>query len=57
MTYFEINYNDVSDLVSGLKVDYEVIISDDSGRTAAGTMVMDIVARKTKLEVTFIPMA
>ena len=57
MTYFEINYNDVSDLVSGLKVDYEVIISEDSGRTAAGTMVMDIVDKKTKLEVTFIPMA
>lgn len=52
MAYFKINSTDFSSYVSGLKVGYETLVSDNSGRNAAGDTVIDVVNRKTKLYVT-----
>ena len=41
-----INGVDVSDLVQGMKIGYEVLVSDNSGRNAAGDTVLDIINRK-----------
>lgn len=51
-----INGTDVSHLVKGLKVGYETLVSEDSGRNANGDTVLDIINRKIKLYVTFRPM-
>ena len=51
--YFTINGVDFSYLVSELKVGYEVLVSDSSGRNAAGDTVIDIVNRKYKIYVGF----
>ena len=53
LSYLTINNVDVSNLVSGLKVGYEVLVSEDSGRNANGDTVIDIVNRKAKVYVTF----
>lgn len=50
--YFKINGVDFSGIVSGLKVGYETLVSDNSGRNAAGNTVIDIVNRKIKIYVT-----
>jgi hypothetical protein len=50
--YFKINGVDFSNLVSGLKVGYETLVSDNSGRNAAGDTVIDIVNNKIKVYVT-----
>lgn len=50
--YFSINGTDFSTLVSGLKVGYEVLVSDESGRNANGDTVIDIVNRKRKVYIT-----
>ena len=46
MIYFKINNTDFSHLVSSLKVGYETLVSDNSGRNAAGNTVIDIINRK-----------
>lgn len=51
--YFKINNTDFSHLVSGLKVGYETLVSDKSGRNAAGDTVIDIINRKKKAYVSF----
>ncbi len=51
--YFKINNTDFSAMVSGLKVGYETLVSDNSGRNAAGDTVIDIVNKKVKLYITF----
>ena len=51
--YFKINNTDFSHMVSGLKVGYETLVSDSSGRNAAGDTVIDVVNKKEKLYVTF----
>ena len=51
--YFKINDVDFSGYVSGLKVGYETLVSDNSGRNANGDTVIDIVNRKLKVYVTF----
>ena len=51
--YFRINNVDYSDMVSGLKVGYETLVSDNSGRNANGDTVIDIVNTKRKVYVTF----
>lgn len=51
--YFKINNVNFSHLVSELKVGYEVLVSDNSGRNAAGNTVIDIINKKIKLYVTF----
>lgn len=50
--YFKINNVDYSHLVSGLKVGYETLVSDNSGRNAAGDTVIDVINRKSKVYVT-----
>lgn len=49
--YFKINDTDFSSIVSGLKVGYETLVSDNSGRNAAGDTVIDVINRKIKLYV------
>jgi hypothetical protein len=51
--YFKINDNDFSGLVSGLKVGYETLVSEGSGRNANGDTVIDVINRKVKLYITF----
>lgn len=51
--YFKINGTDFSGLVSGLKVGYETLVSDKSGRNAAGDTVIDIINKKFKVYITF----
>ena len=52
MAYLKINNVDYSSLVSGLKVGFETLVSDKSGRNAAGNTVIDVINRKVKLYVT-----
>jgi hypothetical protein len=49
---FKINDKDFSNLVSGLKIGYEVLVGENSGRNANGDTVIDIVNRKRKIYVT-----
>ena len=51
--YFKINDKDFSDLVSGLKVGYETLVSANSGRNANGDTVIDVVNRKVKIYINF----
>ena len=50
--YFSVSNKDFSHIVSGLKVGYETLVSDTSGRNAAGNTTIDIINRKIKLYVT-----
>lgn len=56
MSYLKLNGTDVSHLVRGLKIGYETLVSENSGRNAKGDTVIDVVNRKVKLYVSFIPM-
>lgn len=56
MSYLMIENTDVSDLVKSLKVGYETLVSDNSGRNANGDTVIDVINKKVKLYVTFRPM-
>ena len=49
--YFTINGKDFSNMVSGLKVGYETLVADGSGRNAAGDTVIDVINHKYKLYV------
>ena len=53
MVYFMVNNKDFSPLVSGLKVGYETLVSDNSGRNAAGDTVIDVINRKRKVYINF----
>jgi hypothetical protein len=55
-TYFKINDKDYSKYVAGLKVGNEVLVSNNSGRNANGDTVIDVINRKYKVYVNFIPM-
>lgn len=50
--YFTINGKDFSHLVSAMKVGFEVLVSNDSGRNANGDTVIDIINRKRKVYIT-----
>lgn len=52
MSYLKINNVDFSNLISGLKIGYETLVSSDSGRNAAGDSVIDVVNRKVKVYLT-----
>ena len=52
MSYLKIDDKDFSSLVSGLKVGFETLVSDNSGRNAAGDTVIDVINKKVKLYVT-----
>lgn len=56
MSYLMINNVDVSDLVKSMKVGYETLVSENSGRNANGDTVIDVINKKVKLYVTFRPM-
>lgn len=58
MSNLIINGFDATHLVKGLKIGYETLVSEDSGRNAAGYMVIDVKNRilKVKLYITFRPM-
>lgn len=56
MSYLKINGTDVSHLVKGLKIGYETLVAENSGRNANGDTVLDIINKKVKLYVTFRPM-
>jgi hypothetical protein len=52
MAYFRIGGTDFSHLVSGMKVGFETLVSDKSGRNAAGYTVVDPIATKRKVYLT-----
>jgi hypothetical protein len=56
MSYLKINGTDVSHLVSGLKIGYETLVAENSGRNANGDTVLDVINHKIKVYVTFRPM-
>lgn len=56
MSFLTIGNTDVSDLVKSLKVGYETLVSDNSGRNANGDTVIDVINTKVKLQVVFRPM-
>lgn len=56
MSYLKLNGTDVSHLVRSLKIGYETLVADNSGRNANGDTVLDIVNKKIKVYVTFRPM-
>jgi hypothetical protein len=56
MSYLKINGQDVSHLVKGMKIGYETLVAENSGRNANGDTVLDIVNKKAKIYVTFRPM-
>lgn len=56
MSYLSINGTDVSHLVKGLKVGYETLVAENSGRNANGDTVLDVINKKIKLYVVFRPM-
>lgn len=56
ISYLVLNGTDVSHLVKSMKIGYETLVSDNSGRNANGDTVIDIVNRKVKIQVTFVPM-
>lgn len=51
MSYFKINNQDFSSLVSSLKVGYETLVSENSGRNANGDTVIDVINKKFKVYV------
>lgn len=52
MVYFRIDGTDFSHLVSGMKVGFEQLVADTSGRNAAGYMTIDRLAVKRKVYLT-----
>ena len=51
-----INGVDVSNLVKAMRVGYETLVSDTSGRNANGDTVVDVINKKVKIYTTFRPM-
>jgi hypothetical protein len=56
MSYLKINDTDISHLVKGLKIGYETLVADNSGRNANGDTVLDVINKKVKVYATFRPM-
>ena len=56
MSNLILNGTDVTHLVKGLKIGYETLVSEDSGRNAKGDTVIDVVNRKVKVYASFRPM-
>ena len=50
--FFKIGNSDFSGLISGLKVGYETLVNDSSGRNANGDTVLDVINVKRKIYVT-----
>ena len=56
MSYLKVNNTDISHLVKGLKIGYETLVADGSGRNANGDTVLDVINKKVKVYATFRPM-
>jgi hypothetical protein len=56
MSYLKINGTDISHIVKGLKIGYETLVADNSGRNANGDTVLDVINKKVKVYATFRPM-
>lgn len=56
MVIFKIGSTDFSDKIQEIKIDYETLLSEDSGRNASGNNVVDVVNRKWKINLVFCPM-
>lgn len=56
MSYLKINNTDISSYVKGLKIGYETLVADGSGRNANGDTVLDVINKKVKIYVTFRPL-
>ena len=52
MAYLKVNGVDFSNMVAGLKVGHETLVSDKSGRNANGDSFIDVVNKKYKIYVT-----
>lgn len=50
--YLKINNVDFSHLISGLRIGYETLVSENSGRNAAGNTTIDVINRKIKVYTT-----
>ena len=50
MSYLIIENTDVSDLVKSLKVGYETLVSENSGRNANGDTVVDVINKKVPVK-------
>lgn len=57
MAVLKLDGTDYSGKVAALKVGYETMVSDKSGRNARGNMTIDIISRKVKVYCTFRPMS
>ena len=57
MAYFKIGNTDFSSYVSGLKIGYETLVADNSGRNANGDTVLDVINHKVKVYATFRPLS
>ena len=51
MSYLKIENQDFSHIVNSLKIGYETLVSDNSGRNANGDSVIDVVNKKIKVYV------
>ena len=51
MAYLKINGHDFSPIVASLKVGYETLVAENSGRNANGDTVLDVVNKKHKIYV------
>lgn len=51
MAFLKINGKDFSHLVSSMKVGFETLVSDNSGRNANGDTVIDVINKKCKVYV------
>lgn len=51
--YFIVNETDLSSYVSAMKVGFETLVSENSGRNANGDTVIDVINQKKKVYITF----
>lgn len=56
MTFFKIGNTDFSEKIQEIKIDYETLLSEDSGRNASGNNVVDVINHKWKINLVFVPM-
>ena len=56
MSYLKINNTDISQFVKGLRIGYETLVAEGSGRNANGDTVLDVINRKVKVYATFRPL-
>lgn len=55
-TYLKLNNVDFSSYIQHMKIEYETLVADNSGRNANGDTVLDIRNRKVKVYCSFRPL-